>query len=585
MLARVKKHASRKYMITRVPDSKIHKQIRAYQFNTSFKFNFTSTRIYKFAKNKYQDASVFFLNQSKIPTGHTWLRDRIAPLHYSNKGFCFGVTHTAAEYILQRNRNEFFKLTHHAYETPLNKFVPSYPLNEDIKKFLKRVALYQKPWDSIFNDLFSTEISQPTCQDAIATSKVSLPEKLKMEGGLIGFGHPEEYISSKFITRYFELLRLALEEKQIDFPIVFTISNIEHIVAIERDMYKKEWILIDANALPFRIAINDECMARWLNCSLNLDNKRNIQTCMYVTKNYTKEAREFFNLWREKCIDDYHKLQSAVRRNDLKLIEKLILKDGINPYECNLLFFAISLQNKEVIRFLLKNGFSINDKNHNGNTVLHEAVLSENEDFIKFLIECGADIEAKNSNFRTVLRFAALVNKWLSVDVLLEHGANARIDDGFLSLIELVAVEGRWDIVMKIFKQYLDLYSRDVKDVIWLAIRKQKWEVIKDLIVKFGLDVNTAVWWGKTLLEHAVKQNNIEAIRFLVENGADIPKDKYGRLIYRLHTMKLMQNVLSSETSISARVTTGYSSYGMFATSRRVMESKVNDVLRLSNAM
>jgi ankyrin repeat protein len=156
-------------------------------------------------------------------------------------------------------------------------------------------------------------------------------------------------------------------------------------------------------------------------------------------------------------------------------------KDGITP-----LFFAASSGNLEVVKYLVEKGANVNAIDNNGTTPIYYSVSGGNVDIIKYLVEKGANINSKG-----------------------------RESPGYL-------------------------YSGKDETLLFNAIRKCKLEIIKYLIEK-GADVHIKDKKGRTPLDvansdtvknfireaktslfYAARNGNLEVVKNIVENGANV---------------------------------------------------------------
>lgn len=81
----------------------------------------------------------------------------------------------------------------------------------------------------------------------------------------------------------------------------------------------------------------------------------------------------------------------------------------------------------ETIRFLLRNGASVNPTYPGGNTALHiTSGLSNAADVLELLLSFDADVDALNDDACTPLFYATQSNNLYAASLLLNHGANVR---------------------------------------------------------------------------------------------------------------------------------------------------------------
>lgn len=100
-------------------------------------------------------------------------------------------------------------------------------------------------------------------------------------------------------------------------------------------------------------------------------------------------------------------------------------EDYQNPSDTTtpLLISAIKQNDNKGIEELVREGADVNDKDIEGKTALHHAVLKKNVDVVAFLIDQGAELEARDIYGKSPLAYAkALKNKKI-IRLLQESGA------------------------------------------------------------------------------------------------------------------------------------------------------------------
>jgi len=136
----------------------------------------------------------------------------------------------------------------------------------------------------------------------------------------------------------------------------------------------------------------------------------------------------------------HYELLRCVRKGDLDGLEKIIAvyaDQGLNNYyileERNLLVAALRIsrvadQNKrsEIIQLLLTNGMNVNTV-VGQSTPLHIAVSLDDKEVIKLLIKAGAMKDNKNNANQTVVEFARATRKSDLADYMLEKFAKEKI--------------------------------------------------------------------------------------------------------------------------------------------------------------
>ncbi|CAI8610248.1 unnamed protein product [Vicia faba] len=146
------------------------------------------------------------------------------------------------------------------------------------------------------------------------------------------------------------------------------------------------------------------------------------------------------------------------------------------------------------------------------------------------LLKRGLDPNESDNNGRTTLHIAASKGEENCVLLLLDYGANPNIrdSDGNVALWE--AIVGGHETVKKVLVQNgATLRSGDVGQYACTAAEQNNLNLLQD-IVRYGGDVSLpSNNVGTTALHVAVSEDNVEIVKFLLENGANIDKpDRYG---------------------------------------------------------
>jgi ankyrin repeat protein len=135
-------------------------------------------------------------------------------------------------------------------------------------------------------------------------------------------------------------------------------------------------------------------------------------------------------------------LHWAAFRDDVELMQ-ILLKAGANVKATTRigaitpLALAAKNGNPEMIEALLAAGADANDKTVTGATVLMAAALSGNADAIRSLVKHGADVNAREkANGQTALMFAAWENRPEAIKALIAAGADINMATKVLELNE-----------------------------------------------------------------------------------------------------------------------------------------------------
>lgn len=219
------------------------------------------------------------------------------------------------------------------------------------------------------------------------------------------------------------------------------------------------------------------------------------------------------------CIKDYtstaSRLQRVIKAGNIKKIEKIIAKNGINTYygkntpqsqayglnifgaSATPLGFAIQENNLEVVNFLIKQGADVNLDGFYGDPKFYSlerkpislATLQGNKEIAELLIKNGADINAGKA-----LNIAAREGNKEIAELLIKNGAD----------IDAKARKNLWG------RRETPLMS---------ACKMGRKEIV-DLLIKKGANVNGKDEYGETALMYAAKGGHTEIINLLKSAGA-----------------------------------------------------------------
>jgi ankyrin repeat protein len=169
----------------------------------------------------------------------------------------------------------------------------------------------------------------------------------------------------------------------------------------------------------------------------------------------------------------------------------------------------------QAVQRLLRQGIDVNDRDW-GRTPLMTAALKGHLDIVKLLIKKGADIHARDLEGKTALYLAALRVHTKVATFLRKHGA--QLD--FVTAIRL----GDLREVQRLVKEGADVNSKDIYGgtPLMIAAGTGNLEIVR-LLLDNGADINaTRDGSDATALMNAVKGSNVEVVKLLIEKGADV---------------------------------------------------------------
>jgi uncharacterized protein len=123
-------------------------------------------------------------------------------------------------------------------------------------------------------------------------------------------------------------------------------------------------------------------------------------------------------------------LFTAIRRNDVKTVEKLLRKNKKHHVDEEALLVAVSMCNVDMVRCLLADGrVNVNEKNRNGLTALMIASSFRQTVMVQLLLAHRADVNAQENEKRSALLYASFSGDVGVVKMLLDAGADMTLKD------------------------------------------------------------------------------------------------------------------------------------------------------------
>ena len=185
------------------------------------------------------------------------------------------------------------------------------------------------------------------------------------------------------------------------------------------------------------------------------------------------------------------------------------------------LFQAIRAGNAEKLETLLKGGANAN-ATLNGYSALMAAALSGTGEEMKVLIAHGADVNYFNKDSISAI--------WLAVPdpektaLLIKHKANVqqRSREGNTVLIKLVTIPGSSAVLKSLIAAGCDPRNSGLaNDLMYNAASSGDTAIIR-VLMAHGVSVKDTSSFGDYPINSAVNYRSFDAIKMLVENGADV---------------------------------------------------------------
>ena len=189
-------------------------------------------------------------------------------------------------------------------------------------------------------------------------------------------------------------------------------------------------------------------------------------------------------------------------------------------------FFALRFWGAYIWRGLFSEFYGIQD-NH-GRTPFHQCIIRGIEKLVRFFLDHKADVNIQDEDGRTPLHWCARERNENLCRLLLEHNADVNIQDNHgRTLFHQCIIRGKENLVRLLLIHNADVSIQDTYGYTPLHLLVRDLHIFNgkkiDLVVKYGAenrDIREAE--GRTPLQMAVRCGNAQAVKKLVDHGADV---------------------------------------------------------------
>ena len=206
------------------------------------------------------------------------------------------------------------------------------------------------------------------------------------------------------------------------------------------------------------------------------------------------------------------------------------------------LIYACSFGKLQIAEYLISKGANMNAQDCDGCTPFHAAAFCGLLPIVKkFVEERNENVDTLNFNGMTPLILACIANRYSVAEYLISKGANVNIMDnygrtpflitcrqGSLELFELLTSKCEGLNFGSLGENALNYAIENINNP----------QILRDLVEKYKLDINSPGICQLTPLMHAIAVKNVPAAKYLIDNGADLNAfDSYGHtaLYYAVH--------------------------------------------------
>jgi len=235
------------------------------------------------------------------------------------------------------------------------------------------------------------------------------------------------------------------------------------------------------------------------------------------------DTMDYIPSWYPGALE--YNLMIASSRGLTTEIDRLIQKGAnINSYNVDgatPLIFAVSYNQPEAVKTLLKHSLRLDEFTSGWETALMIAVKNNYDAIAEILIRAGADIEFADNHGTSPLHYAALYGYLHMVDLLLYYDAtiDAKSDDGFTALHAAIWA-GYADIADLLIQSKANMEVRDNEgDTPFLIAASTGDTLIMGLLYRFGVDIFARNIFNHNALTLAIAYNRKVAVEYLLEKS------------------------------------------------------------------
>lgn len=303
---------------------------------------------------------------------------------------------------------------------------------------------------------------------------------------------------------YFDLFKILLdagaEVNPVNLPPLF--------LAVEKNCYKMTERLIERganvntiynNQTPLIIAVKKENIKI---VKLLIRNKADINV-----KSTTAKAA----------------LLAAIRKSNLVIFKILVnaIAD-LNSPDLLPLHLAILQDNYVFTEYLISSGANVNSLGKKRQTPLHTAVFNESKIIINLLLKNDADVNVFDDDNLSPLKIAVIKGNKEIVELLIDK-AKSTVKASLKSLLKIAWNNSTFKIFELLLNVGLEVYPLAAGKIVpplHMAVLKNNFETF-DRLINDGADIND-LFWEKTPLDIAVRRGYKEMTALLVKNKANV---------------------------------------------------------------
>ncbi|XP_043483942.1 uncharacterized protein LOC122512267 [Leptopilina heterotoma] len=236
-------------------------------------------------------------------------------------------------------------------------------------------------------------------------------------------------------------------------------------------------------------------------------------------------------------MNGYTPLHIAIYRKNIELTEILLKNNAdfyIQPFRgFTLLHLAVHGNHIQLVERLLKNGANINLQLLNGISSLHIAVKNKYVQLTEILLQNGADVNVQDKNKQSPLHIAIQLECIQLAEFLLQNGADVNVVDiNERTPLAFAAIHNNIDLVELLLKNGATISeeqkaNKETHEIMMMPLRyavmNRNYKMVKLLMINGFNAIDVRSNFGcPTALHLAVRNNDYEILKYMVENGSKI---------------------------------------------------------------
>lgn len=217
-------------------------------------------------------------------------------------------------------------------------------------------------------------------------------------------------------------------------------------------------------------------------------------------------------------------LIQSFKIKDIDVAESIIHLNNVDKVIDTLLIKTINNKNiydGRFIKILLQEGAEMDD------LMLIKAVAYNRPDIVKLLLSFDADVHISDDK---PIRDATVFNFSEIVKILLEYDADPCVYDNYCLKYASSNKSNYDSIIRSLLEHGADVHVDNDAPLRNACCKEQCLETIR-ILINFGANV----YDNKNIMLHAIKINNIELVKLLIQSGADIHFENNQALIDACH--------------------------------------------------